>query len=136
MVRNNLDHYLFTEHLETPDLTAEAGVNPCSTAPAVKPQQGDRLYLHYSSYDEDGATNSHEFKETALAAYEQAIQLAPHEAILHYHKGHLLEQLGRNTEAVTAFEEASRLGYQRLLGGVDGRGGKAGVDSRPWGSRV
>src|SRR6266567_8059993 len=97
MVRNNRHHYLFAKWLETP-------------------QQGNRLYFRYSSYDEDGATNSHEFKETALAAYEQAIQLAPHEAILHYHKGQLLEQLGRGTEAVTAFEEAGRLGYQRPLG--------------------
>jgi Flp pilus assembly protein TadD len=54
-----------------------------------------------------------ELKETALAAYEQAIQLAPHEATLHYHKGQLLEQLGRSHEAATAYGEANRLGYQR-----------------------
>jgi Flp pilus assembly protein TadD len=50
-------------------------------------------------------------RETALAAYEQAIQLAPREAILHYHKGQVLEQLGRLTEAERAFEDARQLGY-------------------------
>jgi tetratricopeptide (TPR) repeat protein len=81
------------------------------------------LFWTYPMNDEDGTTNSHEFKETALAAYEQAIQLTPHEAILHYYKGQLLEQLGRGTEAVTAFEEADRPGYQRPSEVVDGRGG-------------
>jgi len=54
-----------------------------------------------------------ELKETALAAYEQAIQLAPREAILHYHKSHVLDQMGRQTEAQRAYEEARRLGYQK-----------------------
>jgi Flp pilus assembly protein TadD len=50
-------------------------------------------------------------KETMLVAYEQAIQLAPHEAILHLHRGHALEQMGRMVEAKRAYEEAHRLGY-------------------------
>lgn len=49
--------------------------------------------------------------ETALSAYEQAITLAPREAVLYYHKGQVLEQLGRNTEAQTAYEAARSLGY-------------------------
>ncbi|MBV9616645.1 MAG: hypothetical protein JO011_06080 [Ktedonobacteraceae bacterium] len=50
-------------------------------------------------------------KETMLVAYEEAIQLAPHEAILHLHRGHALRQMGRLTEAQGAYEEAHRLGY-------------------------
>jgi tetratricopeptide (TPR) repeat protein len=52
-----------------------------------------------------------DLKETMLVAYEQAIQLAPHEAILHLHRGHALEQMGRMAEAQGAYEEAHRLGY-------------------------
>ncbi len=50
-------------------------------------------------------------KETALIAYEQAIQLAPREAVLYYHKGQVLEQLGKADEAQLAYAEARRLGY-------------------------
>lgn len=50
--------------------------------------------------------------EIALCAYEQAITLAPRAAVLHYHKGQVLEQLGRNTEAQTAYAVARHLGYQ------------------------
>lgn len=50
--------------------------------------------------------------ETALSAYEQAIFLAPREAVLYYHKGQVLEQLGRTTEAQNAFTEARQLGHQ------------------------
>ncbi len=59
-------------------------------------------------------TNIHcdfSLKETALVAYEQAIQLAPREAVLHYHKGQVLEQLGKADEAQQAYAEARRLGY-------------------------
>lgn len=56
-----------------------------------------------SSSDEVGI---YELKETALAAYDQALLLAPHEAILHYHKGLLLTQLGRSTEAARSLEDA------------------------------
>ncbi len=52
-----------------------------------------------------------DLQETMLVAYEQAIQLAPHEAILHLHRGHALEQMGRQAEAQGAYEEAQRLGY-------------------------
>jgi tetratricopeptide (TPR) repeat protein len=52
-----------------------------------------------------------DLQETALVAYEQAIQLAPYEAILHLHRGHALEQMGRQAEAQSAYEEAQRLGY-------------------------
>jgi tetratricopeptide (TPR) repeat protein len=52
-----------------------------------------------------------ELTEMALAAYEQAIQLAPHEAILHYHKGQVLEHLGRISEAQQAYAEARNLGH-------------------------
>lgn len=53
-----------------------------------------------------------EEKEAALAAYEQAIQLTPSEPSFHDHKGHVLEQLGRLSEAQRAFEEAQRLRYK------------------------
>jgi Flp pilus assembly protein TadD len=65
----------------------------------------------YASFYTDNVFVDPETEETALAAYEQAIQLAPHEAILHYHKGQVLEQLGRLTEAERAFEDARQLGY-------------------------
>ncbi|GHO89024.1 hypothetical protein [Dictyobacter formicarum] len=50
--------------------------------------------------------------ETALSAYEQAIFLAPREAVLYYHKGQVLEQLGRTTEAKAAYTEARLLGHR------------------------
>jgi tetratricopeptide (TPR) repeat protein len=75
--------------------------------------QENRLSIPYLINDEERIFTMLELKETALAAYEQAIQLAPHEATLHYHKGQLLEQLGRSHEAATAYDEANRLGYQR-----------------------
>lgn len=46
-----------------------------------------------------------------LMAYEAAIQLAPREASLHYHKARTLEALGRFSEAAQADKEAQRLGY-------------------------
>ncbi len=52
-----------------------------------------------------------DLKEATLAAYEEAILLAPQEAILHLHKGHALEQLGRVFEAERSYEDARRLGY-------------------------
>lgn len=48
-------------------------------------------------------------KEAALTAYEEAIQLDPHEPSFYYHKGHVLEQLGRVSEAQRAYAEANRL---------------------------
>jgi tetratricopeptide (TPR) repeat protein len=75
--------------------------------------QENRLSIPYLSNDEERIFTMLELKETALAAYEQAIQLAPYEATLHYHKGQLLEQLGRSHEAATAYDEANRLGYRR-----------------------
>lgn len=48
-------------------------------------------------------------KEAALTAYEEAIQLDPHEPSFYYHKGHVLEQLGRLSEAQRAYMEADRL---------------------------
>lgn len=74
---------------------------------------GNRLSIPHSCNNEERNFTMLELKETALAAYEQAIQLAPHEGTLHYHKGQLLEQLGRAHEAATAYDEANRLGYQR-----------------------
>jgi tetratricopeptide (TPR) repeat protein len=55
--------------------------------------------------------------ETTLAAYEQAIQLAPREAVLYYHKARALEELGRATEAQQTYREAQRLGYSTDLPG-------------------
>jgi Flp pilus assembly protein TadD len=52
-----------------------------------------------------------DLKEATLAAYEEAILLAPQEAILHFHKGHALKQLGRVFEAERSYEDARRLGY-------------------------
>ena len=51
-------------------------------------------------------------EEVALTTYEQAIALAPHQAVLHYHKGQILEQLGRTNEAQAAYETARNLGHQ------------------------
>lgn len=51
-----------------------------------------------------------ELKKTALLAYEQAIQLAPHVAILRFRRGQVLEQLGRSGEAQQEYGEARRLG--------------------------
>lgn len=59
----------------------------------------------------DDRESSNEIQETALAAYEQAIQLAPYEAILHYHKGNVLQQMGRHYEAQIAYDVARDLGY-------------------------
>ena len=56
--------------------------------------------------------STNEVQEAALAAYEQAIQLAPHEAILHHHKGNVLEQMGRHQEAQAAYDAARDLGYK------------------------
>lgn len=64
------------------------------------------IFLH-----EGGVLAKLDLQETMLVAYEQAIQLAPHEAILHLHRGHALEQMGRQVEAQRAYEEAQRLGY-------------------------
>jgi len=59
-----------------------------------------------------GEFSTLDVKEATLVAYEQAIQLAPYEAILHLHRGHALAQLGRLTEAQGAYEEAQRLGLE------------------------
>ena len=61
-------------------------------------------FLHEDGYDLD-------LKEATLAAYEEAVHLAPEEAILHHHKAHALEQLGRIYEAEQSYEDARRLGY-------------------------
>jgi Flp pilus assembly protein TadD len=50
--------------------------------------------------------------ETALSVYEQAITLTPRQAVLYYHKGQILEQMGRVTEAQTTYAIARNLGYQ------------------------
>lgn len=64
------------------------------------------LLLH-----EGSALADLDLQESMLVAYEQAIQLAPYEGILHLHRGHVLEQMGKKTEAQRAYEEAHRLGY-------------------------
>jgi Flp pilus assembly protein TadD len=74
-------------------------------------EKEDWFRLSYSLHDEDLAAE--EGQETALAAYEQAIQLAPREGSLRYHKGSVLEQMGRHEEAQRAYEEARSLGYTR-----------------------
>ena len=66
-------------------------------------------YLHHPHpYNQSTETLT---AETTLAAYEQAIQLAPREAVLYYHKARVLEELGRATEAQQSYQEAQRLGY-------------------------
>ncbi|GAC1467946.1 MAG: hypothetical protein PVS3B1_07280 [Ktedonobacteraceae bacterium] len=67
--------------------------------------------IHQPVYDEKGMASDPERDEGALAAYEQAIELAPRAAILHYQKGQVLAQLGRVEEAESAYEEARNLGY-------------------------
>ncbi len=67
----------------------------------------------YAPLPQGNALLDLELKESALVAYEQAIQLAPHEASLHYHKGQVLEQLGRLTEAENAYTQARHLGFNK-----------------------
>ena len=69
---------------------------------------------HISTFDKSNEQVHPERGESALAAYEQAIELAPREAILNYHKGHILEQLGRAVVAETAYEEARIIGHNGL----------------------
>lgn len=64
------------------------------------------------AYKDNDLQTKREEKETALVAYEQAIMLVPREGVFYYHKGHILEQLGREIEAQQAYEDAQRLGYQ------------------------
>lgn len=68
-------------------------------------------YTHIPTFDTSNEQVEPEQEESALVAYEQAIELAPREATLYYHKGQILEQLGRVTEAQSAYEEARSLGY-------------------------
>jgi tetratricopeptide (TPR) repeat protein len=88
---------------------AERGEGSCGTEVAKRntdqPPPGP-IFL-----DESNVLYDLDLREEALAAYEEAIQLAPQEAILHLHKGHALEQLGRLSEAQRSYEEARRLGY-------------------------
>lgn len=76
----------------------------------------DKHYTHISTFDKSDERVQPEREEGALVAYEQAIELAPREAILYYHKGQVLEQLGRAEEAESAYKEARSLGYNRLRG--------------------
>jgi tetratricopeptide (TPR) repeat protein len=69
-------------------------------------QSSDPIFL-----DESNLLYYLDLREETLAAYEEAIQLAPQEAILHLHKGHALEHLGRLSEAQRSYEDARRLGY-------------------------
>ena len=71
-------------------------------------------YTHISTFDKSDERVQLEREECALVAYEQAIELAPREAILYYHKGQVLEQLGRAAEAESAYKEARSLGHNRL----------------------
>jgi len=66
-------------------------------------------YLHHPYPDDQPSETL--TAETALAAYEQAIKLAPREAVLYYHKARVLEELGRAIEAEQTYQEAQRLGY-------------------------
>ncbi|MBA2680346.1 MAG: hypothetical protein H0U76_18355 [Ktedonobacteraceae bacterium] len=75
------------------------------------------LHEHYTQipiFDTNDKQDAPEQEENALAAYEQAIELAPREAALYYHKGQILEQLGRVIEAENAYEEARSLGHNGL----------------------
>jgi tetratricopeptide (TPR) repeat protein len=78
----------------------------CAQGDARQQQSKRTIFLNKGCvlYDLD-------LREATLAAYEQAIQLAPQEAILHLHRGHALEQLDRLSEAQRSYEEARRLGY-------------------------
>ena len=68
-------------------------------------------YTHMSTFNNSNESAAAEQDESALVAYEQAIELAPREATLYYHKGQILEHLGRVAEAESAYEEARSLGY-------------------------
>ncbi len=50
--------------------------------------------------------------EDALAAYNEAIRLAPQDAIAYYRKGVLLENLSQYEDALAAYNEAIRLAPQ------------------------
>lgn len=71
--------------------------------------EGQTEPLNTAEYFSESAGETH---EAALAAYEQAIQLAPYEAILHHHRGNVLEQMGRHQEAQAAYDVARDLGYK------------------------
>lgn len=72
-------------------------------------QQTDQHNFGSLHYDE--RVFDLELLEIALDAYEQAIQLAPRAAILHYYKGQVLKQMGRQEEAQLAYAAAHSLGY-------------------------
>lgn len=76
----------------------------------------NEYYMHLPAFDKSNERADPEREESALTAYEQAIKLAPREAILHYHKGQVLEQLGRFTEAERAYEDARSLMDAHLNG--------------------
>jgi len=50
--------------------------------------------------------------EEALAAFDQAIRLAPNVPQAYYDKGNVLDTLGRSMEARQAYDMAQRLGYR------------------------
>lgn len=82
-------------------------------SPALSPHIDERYssffaYIHTNTVDLIDLDST----ETALTAYEQAIALAPRQGVLHYHKGQVLEQMGRSIEAQTTYEIARSLGYQ------------------------
>ena len=60
---------------------------------------------------QSGASCWQDAQEAALAAYEQAIWLAPRAGILHYQRARILEHMGRQGEAQDAYTTARRLGY-------------------------
>jgi tetratricopeptide (TPR) repeat protein len=51
----------------------------------------------------------------ALAAYEQAIDIDPHNALAHSNKGHALYALKRYEDALNAFEEANQLDPENAM---------------------
>ncbi|MEU4409764.1 tetratricopeptide repeat protein, partial [Streptosporangium sp. NPDC023963] len=80
------------------------------------------LYARALSEQARQLTSSHRHEE-AVAAYEEAIRLAPGHAGTHRGLGNVLHRLGRHEEAVAAYEEAIRLapghaGTHRGLGNV------------------
>jgi tetratricopeptide (TPR) repeat protein len=77
-------------------------------------QHVDEFYSSFFAYTNTTTIDfiDLDFTETALSAYEQAITLTPRQAVLYYHKGQILEQMGRTTEAQTTYAIARSLGYQ------------------------
>jgi Flp pilus assembly protein TadD len=93
-------------------ITREEG-SAAMNSPALA-QHVDDFYSSFFAYTNANTIDfiDLDFTETALSDYELAITLTPRQAVLYYHKGQILEQMGRVTEAQTTYAIARSLGYR------------------------